>query len=371
MRQTIKCRDVDVIWLGLAILCHLLVCGRSLTAAETNAENSSVWPKVHGAVFAMRNTHFSTPKVTLDAKGRELMAFECAPRGHAHVGRFYELVCDGGSFLMKDVGQWIGSQISNSGAFSLEATIKPSEASPKTRGVVLTYCDDKGEDVAIIQDQTGVSLRLGKCDPVLLFTPNGSSPVHVLISCNKEKWTAYCDGLPVRSGLSPSDAGRWNARNLVAGSAWFGEDAWRGRVEDIAVFSRALTNDEAKSEAISSLVFQAKRKPAKAVRFIGKLLRQAKTSDVNEIRPYTRSLTAAIYKIEKVLEGEWKEPTITVFHWMVLDGKRLPIADRKPGTVVELSVENLSDHPQLESCRRDEIEEDAGAEYFYRETDAP
>lgn len=369
MTQSIKCRNVAVIWLVLAIFCHLNMCGQAINAAEASVENSSAWPKAQGAVFAMRNTHFSTPKVTLDAKGRELMAFECAPRGHAHVGRFYELVCDGGSFLMKDVGPWIGSQISNSGSFTLEALIKPSEASPKTRGVVLTYCDDKGEDVAIIQSQAGVLLRWGKCDPVLLFSPNDSTPVHVLVSCNKAKWTAYCDGLPVRSGLSPSDARPWSARNLVIGTTWSGEDSWRGRIEDIAIFSRALTDEEAKSEAISSLVFQANRKPAKAVRFIGTLLRQAKTSNVDEIRPYTRSLTAAIYKIEKVLEGEWKEPTITVFHWMILDGKRLPIADRKAGTAVELRVENLSAHPQLESCRRDEIEGDVSAELFYRETD--
>lgn len=369
MRQTIKYRNVEAIWLGLAVLCHLALCGRALTAAETNSENAADWPKVAGAVFALRNTHFSTPKIALDGKGRELMAFECAPRGQAHVGRFYDLVCDGGSFLMKDVGQWIGSQIEKSGAFTLEVMIKPAEAAPTMRGVVLAYCDEKGEEVAILQDQNGLALRLANAEPVGLFTPVAGTPVHLLIACDKDKWTAYRDGLPVRSGAVPGGRTAWSTRNLVIGASGAGAEAWRGRVEDIAVFSKALSAEEAKNEAAASRTNQAGRKPARVLRFKGTLVRQAITSDVAQIRPYTRSLSAAEYKIEKVLEGEWKESTITVFHWMILDGKRLPIADRKPGTVVELSVENMGDHPQLESCRRDEIEGDVSAELFYREMD--
>lgn len=53
-----------------------------------------------------------------------------------------------------------------------------------------------------------------------------------------------------------------------------------------------------------------------------------------------------------------------------MDGKRLPIADRKLGAAVELSVERLEEHPQLECCRRDEITEgDIGADLFYCESE--
>lgn len=368
MPRTIKRWNDGVIWMGLTIFCHFTIGGLALNAADTDAEKISDWPKAAGAVFALRNTHFSTPRITLDSKGRDLMAFECAPRGHAHIGRFYDLVCDGGSFLMKDVGQWIGAQIEKSGAFTLEIMLKPTEFSPTKRGVVLAYCDEKGEEVAIYQDQKGLAFRLGNAEPFQLFAPANNTPVHLLIACDKEKWTAYRDGLPVCSGLLPAGMPVWSTRNLMIGSTGSGSDAWRGRVEDIAVFSRALSAAEAKNEAAASRALQTDRKPASALRFKGTLLRQAITSDVAQIRPYTRSLSAAEYKIEKVLEGNWKEPTVTVFHWMILDGKRLPIADRKPGEVVELRVENLSEHQQLESCRRDEIEGDVGAEFFYQET---
>ena len=74
--------------------------------------------------------------------------------------------------------------------------------------------------------------------------------------------------------------------------------------------------------------------------------------------------------MDKVLSGEWKEKSIIVLHWMILDAKRLPIADRKPGTEVELSVEPLAQNPQLESNRRDELTDmDLDAELFYCESE--
>ena len=71
-----------------------------------------------------------------------------------------------------------------------------------------------------------------------------------------------------------------------------------------------------------------------------------------------------------MLAGEWKQPTIKVLHWMIMDGKRLPLADRKPGAEVELRVEPLGEHPQLESCRRDdEMDGDIAADLFYCESE--
>jgi len=327
------------------------------------------WPKAAGAVFALRNAHFATPRVTLDAKGRDLMAFECATRGRALFGRFYDLVCDGGSFCARDAGTWVGLQVAKSGTFTIELTLTSAETTPKTPGVVFAYGDDKGEDVALFQDKTGLFLRLGTSQPVELFTQEAGKSVHVLIACDKDKWTAYRDGQPVKSGMLAAGAPVWGTRQLVMGAAWSGADPWRGRMEAIAVFPRVLTAAEATCEAAASRALQAVRKPATTVCFKGTLARQAKTASLKDIAPYTRSMTVAEYKVEKVLAGEWKQPTISVMHWMIMDSKRLPIADRKPGTAVELKVERLEDHPQLESCRRDEIEGDVATDLFYCESE--
>jgi hypothetical protein len=346
------------LWLGVA-------------ANPAVAEQAPAWPKVPGAVFALRDGNPVTPVVAFDAKGRDLMAFNCAPRGRALLGRFHELFCDGGSFLATDAGTWIGMQVArSSGTFTLEAMLTSAAAPPESPGVVIAFGDDKAEDAALVHDKSGLSLRLGGAQPIALFAPEAGKPVHVVVACGKDKWTAYRDGKPSGSGPLAGGTPAWGTRQLVMGAAWSGADPWRGRMEAVALFPRALTADEAAGQAAASKALQAGRKPATTVRFKGTLVRQAKTSDIKQIQPYTRSLTAAEYKVEKVLAGEWKQPTIMVLHWMIMDGKRLPIADRKPGMSLALSVEPMDQNPQLESCRRDEMTDgDLDAEMFYCESE--
>ncbi len=336
--------------------------------AAPGAQPATAWPAVPGAAFALRSTAVAAPVIAFDARGRKLLAFNCEPRGRALIGRFHDLVCDGGSFHARDAGPWIGLQVATSGVFTLELTLTPAASPPQAPGVVLAFGDDAGEDVAVVHDAGGLSLRVGGRPAGLLFTPEAGRAEHVLVACAKERWVAYRGGQAVRSGALPAGAAAWQPRQLVAGAAWSGAEPWRGRMEGIAVFPRALTDAEAAAEAAAFKALQAGRKPAAAVRFRGSLVRQAQTAELAAIRPYTRSLTAAVYKVEQVLAGDYQQPTITVLHWMIMDGKRLPIADRAPGAVVELAVESLDDHPQLESCRRDDLADgDPAAELFYCE----
>ncbi len=345
-----------------------LAVGSLLGTAPINAL-AAEWPTVTGAVFAVRDTEIATPFIAFDNKGRDLMAFSFMTRGRSLFGRSYELVCDGGSFHAKDAGTWIGMQVAKSGGFSMEATITPVEAQPKETGVILSFGDDKVEDAALIQDKTGLSLRIAGSKPIALFPAEAGKSVHVLVTCDKGKWAAYLDGKPSGSGQLAAAAPAWGMRELVMGSTWSCTEPWRGRMEGIAVFPRALTAGEVAGESTALKEYLAKRKPAKTLRFQGTLVRQARTSTLEEIRPYTRSLSTAEYKVEKVLAGEWKQPTITVLHWMIMDAKRLPIADRKPGEKVDLKVVPLEENPQLESNRRDEIESDIATDLFYCESE--
>ena len=354
---------------ALSALTAGLCLGAALKPALATAQTPE-WPKAPGAVFALRNGSNITPVLAFDTKGRDLMAFNLATRGRSLLGRFNELVCDGGSFHAQDAGTWAGQQVAKSGAFTLEAMISPAATAPQAPGVVLAFGDDKGEDAALLQDKTGLSLRLGAAKPIELFASDAGKPVHVLVTCGKDKWTAYRDGKSAGSGTLTASPPAWGARQILLGAAWSGADAWRGRMEAVAIFPRVLTAEEAAQQAAASKALQDGRKPAATVRFKGTLVRQAKTSSLEEIRPYTRSLSVAEYKVDKVLAGEWKQPNIIVLHWMIMDAKRLPIADRKPGAEVELSVEPLDQNPQLESSRRDEISDvDLDAVLFYCEAE--
>jgi hypothetical protein len=260
--------------------------------------------------------------------------------------------------------------VGKSGAVSIEVTLTAEEAKPSTPGVLLAFADDKAENAALVQDQAGLSLRLGGAERIQLFAPTAGKPTHLLVSVDQKNWAVYESGKQVGSGTRPPGAAAWGKREVVLGAAWSGEQPWRGRMEGIAIFPRALTAEEAAGEADAIAKSLAIRKPPTTIRFRGTLLRQAKTASAKEIAPYTRSLTAAEYKVDKILAGQWQQPTITVLHWMIIDAKRLPLADRAPGVEVELSVEPFAENPQLESCRRDdEINGDVPADMFYCENE--
>lgn len=333
------------------------------------APGADGWPAVPGAVFALRNADITQPVVAFDAKGRQLLAFNADARGSGLFGRFHDLVCNGGSFHARDAGAWIGRQVAASGAFTIEATLLPAAAKPEADGIVLAFADDDGEDVALVQGKDGLALRLaGRRIP--LFPVESGTAAHVLVACGGGRWAAYRDGRPAGDGPLPEGGGQWGERQLVFGAGWSGAEPWRGRLEAIAVFPKSLSAEDAAAEATAAAALRAGRKPARPIRFRGTLARQAETTDPAAMRPYTRSLTAAEYKVDKVLDGEWAEPTIVVLHWMVMDGKRLPLADRTPGATVELVVEPLEDHPQLESSRRDDLTDgDLAAEVFYCESE--
>ena len=354
------------------VLTAISALALGLAAAPAEDAETLEWPAVEDAVFAQRDANNLSPVVAFDTRGRSLMAFNVAMRGRAIPGRFHELICDGGSFHALEAGAWVGAKVAESGEFTLEVTITPAMAEPEAPGVIFAFGNDDGQDFALLHKKDGLSLTLGEADPITLFAvEEAGAPVHVLIACGAESWTAYRDGEPAATGDMPADLPTWQARELVMGANWASEHPWHGRLEAIAVFPRALSSDEAATQAKASAALRADREPATTVHFKGTLLRQAETSPVGEIRPYTRSLTFAEYKVDEVIEGDWEEPTIMVAHWMIMDAERLPIADREPGVEVELGVELMDQHPQLESMRRDDLPDaDLDAVPFYAESDS-
>lgn len=360
------------LWHGLAVL---------LVWAITRASAADAWPAVPGAVFAVPSADITKPVVAFDGKGRPLLAFEAAPRARGLIGRCHEFVCDGGSFHAREAGGWVGRRVAEADAFSIEATLVPAVAPPvvtarleaaAATGTVLAFADDTAEDVALVQGAAGLGMRVAGGPAIDLFAVEAGRPVHVVVCGGDGRWTAYRDGGAVASGRLPANATRWGERQLVLGASWKGDGPWRGRLEGVAIFPRVLTAAEVAAEARAAAALRADRKPARQVRFRGTLVRQAETADVAEIRPYTRSLSAAAYRVDEVVAGDWAEPTITVFHWMVMDGRRLPLADRQAGAEVDLIVEPLAEHPQLESSRRDELTDgDLAADVFYCESEPP
>lgn len=337
-------------------------------AGVVRAAEAPTWPAVSGAVFALRTARITDPVVAFDAKGRELLGFNCLARGRALPGRSFELVCGGGSFVAREAGAWIGAKAGSAEGFSLELTLSPASAAPEEPGTVVAYGDATADAVALVQDKEALSLHLAGRQPSPLFAVAAGRAVHVVVTCGAGGWVAYRNGEKAGSGPLEAGPGRWPQGDLAMGASVAGSRPWLGRLEAVAIFPGVLSAAEAAAEAAAARALAAGRTSPAAIRFQGVLLRQAVTATLEDIRPYSRSLTAAEYRVEKVLTGTWNQPTITVLHWMIMDGRRLPIADRRPGAAVELTVEPLDQQPQLEGSRRDELADgDLDAEMHYCE----
>jgi hypothetical protein len=236
------------------------------------------WPAVAGAVFSLRDTNIGAPRVAFDDRGRDLMAFSFVERGRAIYGRNHELVCDGGSFIAQDAGAWIAKQVAEAGAFTIEAVVTPTEVTPTTKGVLMTFADDRGEDFAILQDKNWLFLRLKDTPPIGLFAVEAGKTVHMMVAFQDGKGVIYRNGRAVRTGPLPATAAAWTPRELVLGAAGSGAEPWRGRLDCIAVYPRALAAEDAARQASAVQGVYAKRTPPTTIRFKGTLQRQAPTS---------------------------------------------------------------------------------------------
>jgi hypothetical protein len=349
-----------------------LALGFGLSSTVLAVEAPADWAPAAGAAFAARDAHFASPVAVWKEDGKQESMLSFGERGRAIYGRHHEWLCDGGSFVTKSGCAWLASQVDKAGTFSLELTLAPRTKANQGRTVAWSFGGEAADAVALEQEGAQWRLRLKTAkEPLPLFTRETAAPFHLVVCAGNGAWRAYVDGKPAGQGTLGGNAAGWGEGNVALGASGSGAQSWRGRIEGVAVYPRMLGADEAAQQAAAMQARRAQRQPATVVRFRGTLVRQAETSALEAIRPYTRSLTMAVYKVEQVLAGEWKQPMILVLHWALMDSVRLPLADRKPGAKSELSVELLAEHPELEPNRRDELPDvNLEADVFYCEFEA-
>lgn len=64
--------------------------------------------------------------------------------------------------------------------------------------------------------------------------------------------------------------------------------------------------------------------------------------------PYTECLTYVKYRVARVESGDYGRPELLVAHWGMKANKRMLAAGLKVGETRRLTLEPLSDHPELE-----------------------
>jgi hypothetical protein len=199
----------------------------------------------------------------------------------------------------------------------------------------------------------------------LMTLPSGRSS-HVVLTYSPGQLTAYLGGEPVlRSDAIQGDFYHWRNRVLVAG----GDTEGRGTLEGLAIYDRVLEPDEVVENAARYRRL-LERRPAVAQAVVdATLVSRSALPSLREITPYRRGLVVYRYRVERVLRGEAPRD-VRVAHWAILDGHTQPVAERRPGTQVRLTLEPFAANPQLASLfRSDTLPAAAGAPLFYSVAD--
>jgi hypothetical protein len=192
-------------------------------------------------------------------------------------------------------------------------------------------------------------------------------PYHLVVTLKGKSLRCYVDGqlasevFVEREGL----AGWKSGGSLAFGDAQpFDGGRWLGSMEQVACYSRELTDREGARHFEAAKQKISKLKPVDRVTVVGKLLEITPLS-ADPASPYPRMLLASRYEIESVARGVFQPKEITLLHWGMLDRKEVPNRPVKLGQRYSLAVEPISLHPELKSERIENTTSDTTSPLYY------
>lgn len=139
---------------------------------------------------------------------------------------------------------------------------------------------------------------------------------------------------------------------MTFGALEGGADDWDGFIDGVAWFTRALSSEQIKQEYEAYGNYRSSGSVQDVPHHVvdAELIEKSNMPTVEGIAPYRSALVEYLYAVEKVLKGEMTQQQIIVQHWAIMDAVEYPVG-RDVGSTYRLSIEAVSDHPELEGER--------------------
>jgi hypothetical protein len=320
--------------------------GHSLTHQQPVA-SAEAWPlQREGLLFLWRD------RVSLNSFAqRDGHKNEARIEGHnaGRFGRFQEMQLDGGSFELESEGaEKVVAHLKEQPQAAFEAVMLPGDTAAGEGGKeplsVFT-----GPEFFVFWERGKLGVMSPKGGMWESSEPLPTTPFHLVVNRGADpakSFEAFVNGKPFGLGMR---AGTLTAPPMEA--ITFG-GGWNGGLLNVALYDRVLAaeeisrNAEAMQQRIGSLP-----PPPPRVRLRGKLVELSAMPTPEAIEPYTSSLVEYVYEVEKVLEGEFKEPRVLVKHWAMLNLHTVRGLPREVGKSYELTLERAEDHLHLQGER--------------------
>lgn len=315
------------------------------------------WPADRNGLLFLWETDGRPNQVT-DPQSDEPVRCRLTANGQAWLDRHGALVLRGGFFE----ADWesvervlLGCQTNN--ALSIEAVLTP--VANGGDGQILSFgSGPRSRNFELLTAGGELVLRLRTPDtgpgadrPQITLGPlPAGRPSHVVITYAPGRLAYYRDGaLVMESDRIQGGFFHWKARALLVGDARRPSQPWQGQAEGLALYNRPLDAAEVRENHRRYAAAWAERAAVQALRLRATLTARSAIPTLETIAPYREALAVFAYKVETVLAGSYKEREVRVVHRVLQDGKRLPVANRSPGTTYQLTLEPLAAQPQLES----------------------
>ncbi|MFO1523149.1 MAG: LamG-like jellyroll fold domain-containing protein [Kiritimatiellia bacterium] len=328
--------------------------GFQAAAAPNPAGETAPWPgDPAGLVFVWEHAK-ATNEIRDPVTGKPAYC-KAVRTGRALHGRFQEMVLGKGVFVTQDLAVNPAAEIAKSGAFTLEFTAWPDHG--KGAGEpLLALAGAKGEvNLAVVQTANRLQLRLrsaGRLTTSETVYVRPGAPNHVVITFDGRRLSSSIDGKPALESFDAAGAlSDWNPADLVFGRLPGGAATWSGRLEGVALFTRALDPAILAARHADYAKRFADRKPATRIVATCTLLETSPARAPGDLAGYRHDLVEYKYRVDQVHEGAAPaEKEILVQHWSILD--LVPVLEpREKGKAYRLTLEPVADHPELEGER--------------------
>lgn len=348
------------------------------TDSEMDTELETEWPGTSkGLVWIWDNANAQNEA---PPRSGETAPFSCLGQlhGRARLGRHYELLLDGGSFTAGDhAGARITAACQETNTLTVEALVETFTAKQEGPARILSLSGNSSErSLTLGQEGEWLVLRLrtGRDDPngtrheTRLCKLVANSPLHIMLSHRPGETVCYLNGKETFRSDRFGDLKSWEPMPLNLGDEQDGGRDWKGSLQAIAIYDRFIGPQEAAKHFPLAAARLKKRKPALQTVLSARLVETVPLPTLDEMGTYRRALVGNVYQVEKVISGALPKDTsrIVVNQWVVMDRKPLPSASLfKPGFTTTLTLEAMSEHPELSSEFRSSDHSEFDAPLFY------
>lgn len=344
-------------------------------------ETEIVWPRAQkGLGYAWLNA------TSTNLLPGQSVPCQMAARGVARPGVFSDMLVDGGWWeSVDDFGRRIGVDCAKSNEFSVELLMTEERRTPDLLSArILAYELEDGTPVFTlhrVDEQLVCRVLLGggegqapkEYQSAMTFPISAVTPCHlvIVIKDGKISWRIDSTMQDFPALLGPATFAAWKAGRIVAGDKAGVNGDWSVRIQNLAVWSRALDDGESAEESVHAYqrpVLGDRVRPATA-RVKAKLV-QASPASAGDLDTYHRMLVDSIYDVEQAISGKLKFSRIAVLHWAILDDTFYPARPQKIGEIVELSLEPAGPHAELAS-ELTQISDEADSLPLYYDVSTP